>query len=304
MQDVDLILSLKFSTQAFLEAYMIRKGNNLTRIRGRISKIRTSQIRMRRRIWQRWNNPTGQSAPAFLIGCGRSGTSLIVYQLSKSWQTELYNEDNSAAFYKWRLRDLEIIENLIHQSYAKVVLFKPILDTYRINDLLTRFPDAKVLFAYRHFDDVINSSLKRFGITNRINHVDSWIQEDFREFAAALPPEATKAFIRSRWKPAMNPESGAALYWLFQNRLYFDLGLDRDERVKLISYEAVVSDPVNEFKSLCEFLGILYEPLIAEGVFSSSIKRDPPPYVDADIREDCEELRRRLTERESLKNIL
>jgi hypothetical protein len=241
--------------------------------------------------------------PAFLIGCGRSGTSLIVYQISKSWLTELYNEDNPAAFLRWRLRDLQVVEHLVARSYARVVLFKPILDTYRIHELLNRFPDAKVVFAYRHFDDVINSSLKRFGTDNRIHHVDSWILEDFKEFAACPPPEETKSFIRSRWRPGLNPQTGAALYWLFQNRLYFDLRLDRDERVKLISYEAVVANPVIEFQSLCSFLGIPYEPLISEGVYSSSIKKDAPPEVDELIRKDCETLWQTMTGRERLEKV-
>lgn len=282
---------------------MTTKGNNLLRIQGRINKLRASQNRYRRRLWQRLNNPAGLSMPAFLIGCGRSGTSLIVYQINKSWQTDLYNEDNPAAFYKWRLHDLEVIAKLIEQSYAKVVMFKPILDTFRINDLLSRFPDAKVFFAYRHFDDVINSSLKRFGINNRINHVNSWIHEDFHEFAACPPPEETKSYIRSKWRPALNSQTGAALYWLFQNRLYFDLGLDQDERVKLISYEAVVAGPVKEFEDSCGFLGIPYEPIIAEGVYSSSIKRDPPPDVDESIREDCEELWHTMTDRECIEKV-
>jgi hypothetical protein len=275
---------------------MVDKVRSVERIQGRINKFRNSQVKLRRRIWQRWKNPAGFAVPAFLVGCGRSGTSMLVYHLSKSWQTELYNEDNPAAFNKWRLKDFALIEDLVKSSNARVVLFKPILDTYQIRNFLTHFPSSRAIFAFRYYDDVINSSIKRFGVMNRINHVNVWIEEDFREFSEAPPPEATKEFIRERWNPTLSPESGAALYWLFQNRLFLDLGLDREERVKLVRYESVAADPFNEFQSLCQFLGIDFDPKISEGVFSSSIKRDPAPNIDPCIREECEALWKQLTQ--------
>jgi hypothetical protein len=220
---------------------------------------------------------------------------MIVHHLSKSWQMALYNENNPAAFERFRLRDLAVIESLINRSYAQVTLFKPILDTCQTRVLLSRFPAAKIIFAYRHYDDVINSSAKAFGTNSRLNHVQSWINDDFSEFAVP-PPEETKNYVRSRWKPSLSLESGAALYWLFYNRLFFDLNLDQDERVKLVCYESVVLDPAKEFESLCQFLGLEFKPQIIEGVFASSIGHDSPPQIDPDIRADCDELKQRLSQ--------
>jgi hypothetical protein len=222
---------------------------------------------------------------------------MLVRHLSRSFQLELYNEDNPEAFEKWRLREFSEVRKLVEQSYARVVLFKPILDTYRSNLLLTEFPESRLVFAFRHFDDVINSSLKRFGVLNRLNHVRSWIEDDFAEFAALSPPEDLKAYIRARWRPEHNPQTGAALYWLFQNLLYFHLNLDTNERVRLGCYEAVVTNPEPELRSLTEFLGFQYEPKISEGIFSSSINRNPEPEIDMAIRADCEELWRDLYQR-------
>lgn len=266
----------------------IRKVHSITR------NLHQVEIGLRRRIWHHWHNPIGQTMPGFLVGCGRSGTNMLVFHLSKLWQVELYNEDNPAAFQNWRLRDLSIIERLIARSHAQITIFKPILDTYRTNVLLSRFPTARLIFIFRHHTDVINSSLKKFGITNRIDHVNSWIKEDFDEFASAPPPENTKAAVRSRWKPSLSPESGAALYWLFQNRLYFDLGLHRNERVMLINYETVVSEPLREFERICQFLGVAFKPELAEGVYSSSVKRDPAPRIAGEILADCDDLWRSL----------
>jgi len=251
---------------------------------------------IRREVWQRIDNPTGAARPAFLIGCGRSGTSMLVHQLNKSMRIELYNEDNPAAFERWRLKELSVIDRLIAESHARVILFKPILDTYRARTLMAKYLDARFIFTFRHFDDVINSSLKRFGRMNRINHINSWIQDDFSEFKLEPPPNVSRTAIQELWRPGLSPEDGAALYWLFYNRLYYDLDLDKSERVMLMRYESVVSDPVRHFKALSEFLGLPYEPVLAEGVFSSSIRRESAPEIDLAIRKACEALWLRLSD--------
>jgi hypothetical protein len=248
------------------------------------------------------NNPSGESRPAFLIGCGRSGTSMLVHQLNKSFWVELYNEDNPDAFEKWRLRDLSIIDDLIERSYAAVILFKPILNTHQTHLLMARYPDAKFIFTFRHFNDVVNSSLKRFGRMNRIGHVNSWVSDDFNEFKAAPPPDRIKYLVRELWKPGLKPEDGGAMYWLFYNQLYYDLELDQSDRVMLIRYESVVAEPVRYFQALSNFLGLAYDSDLAEGVFASSVRRESAPQIDPEIRRTCDALWERLSadEREKL----
>lgn len=248
----------------------------------------------RRQIRQILDNPSGQSRPVFLVGCGRSGTNMVTRQLSKTYQVDLYNEDNLAAFDKWRLRDLSVIEELINFSRSRITLFKPILETHLARLLLERFPEGKVLFAFRHVNDVVNSGLKHFGDDNWRNRLNAWVDEDFAEFASAPPPDNSKEAVGSLWNSALSPASATAIYWLFYNRLYFDLGLHDDNRVMLVQYEASVLNPEKEFPRYCRFLGIRYSAQLAEGTYTSSIKRGEPFRVDEQIRVDCEELWQRL----------
>ena len=273
------------------------------KIRGAVNNLVSSGDELKRSLWQRWNNPSGRSTPAFLVGCGRSGTSMIVHQLDKSWRIDLFNEDNPAAFEKWRLRDLEVIAGLMRDSSAEIVVFKPILNTHQTRDLLAKFPESRVIFTFRQYDDVINSSLKRFGVDNRLNHIRSWMSNDFGEFKSADPPQETKQLIRSLWRPELNAQSGAALYWLFYNRLYYDLHLDQENRALLTRYETIVADPERHFKTICAFLGISYEPNLAEGVFASSIRRDPSPDIDPQVNAACEDLWQRLCQDEQLAQV-
>lgn len=253
-----------------------------------IDKARLLQeIELRKKIWQRLKNPRKITKPAFVVGSGRSGTSMLIFQLAKSWEIDLYNENHPKAFRNWRLRNLSEIEGLVEQSSARITLFKPILNTPQTPDLLVKFPDSKILFAFRHYHDVINSSIKKFGLLNRLDHVRKWIEEDFSEFSHYPPPETTKEAICSLWLPELGYEDGAALYWLFYNRLFLDLNLDQEERVLLVKYEAVVSQPEAEFKRICEFLELSFESKMIEGIHASSIHRDSIPTLDSRIENAC-----------------
>ena len=153
---------------------------------------------------------------------------------------------------------------------------------------------VRAIFTFRHYDEVINSSLKRFGAENRMNHVRSWMNEDFSEFSLEPPPEETKQFIQSRWQPSLSLESGAALYWLFYNRLYFDLGLDSRPNVLLVKYEDLCTDPEHHFKKLFGFVGCELSEAHLTDVYSSSIRKHDPPALGSDITSTCERLMHRL----------
>ena len=267
------------------------------------------QAGLRRLVWQRGHIPVRKSTPAFLVGNGRSGTSMIVRQLAKSWQVKLYNEGDPEAFENWFLRDFAVIEKLTRRSAAPLTLFKPIKDTYRTHQLLNAFTAAKVLFAFRHYDDVVNSARKKFfdgeghprspdGRPPRFEFPPAarWISDDFQEFSAAPPPEATRASLRRLWNPALNLESNIALHWLFLNRLFFDQGLDLHPRVRLIHYEKLVTLPTQEFRGILAFLNLTFDSRVLDGVFSTSVQRDQPPPLDPLVRENCEQVWRRLEE--------
>lgn len=219
---------------------------------------------------------------------------MLLHHLARSWAVDPYNENNDAAFEKYRLRPLDEIATLVDRSYAQIALFKPVLCTPHSCEYLTRFSDARLIFVYRHYNDVVNSSVKRFGPADRLSHVNAWIADDFNEFAPLSLPEPAIVAVRSLWKPTLGPESAAALYWLFYNRLYFDLGLHQEERAKLINYESLVDNPDIEIKGACDFLRLKFDPIMTAGIFSTSVGRDHSPPIEPEIISACENLWQRL----------
>jgi hypothetical protein len=256
-------------------------------------QLQAKQDALRKKT-MRMLNPVEQSRPAFLVGCGRSGTSMLVWQLEKSWQVELYNEDHPAAFDNYRFRTLPEIQQLIAASEAPMTMFKPILDTVQTVRMLEFFPDSLVIFSFRHYTDVINSSLKKFGTYNRITHIRDWVTTDFAEFDIVAPPEETKEFVRSFWAEDLTPEEGAAIYWLFYNQLYYDLGMRDEPRVLLVCYESLVTRPEEQLREVAAFLGLTWEDRMSDGVYASSIGKNQPPVMRKQIVEACEEMYERL----------
>lgn len=260
------------------------------RIRRRLSEV-VSHYRKSR--WQRRHNPSRISQPVFIVGCQRSGTNMLLNSLGRSLEVEVYNENNPLAFHNFHLISLERTERLIQQSYAKVVIFKPICETYKTKFFLEKFTRAKAIFIYRHFNDCINSMARAFG-DKQVQLLKYWLDTDFRSFATAPPSIEVRRLIQNLYHPGLSDVSSAAVYWLLWNQFYFDLGLNRNSRVKAVQYELLVRKPEEQFCQLCDFIGIKFDSFICEYVHNKSINKYPPPDIEPAIRNACEKLWERL----------
>jgi hypothetical protein len=253
--------------------------------------------RARKWPWQTvYARPRRQSRPAFVVGSGRCGSTMLAEQLWECWAVSRFDGNHPAAYERWKLRDLDTIESVVRASWAPVTLFKPMLDAYRTRSFLERFSDARVVFAVRTLDDVIRSSLRRFGPANRIGHVRAWIREDFAEFSSVPPPVETREAVRRHWSDDLGPEAGVALYWLFYNRLFYDLELDREPRVRVVQYERVIENPRSEMKGLSEFLGIPFEENMVRGIRTDSLGAGLAYALPHALRRECDSLAARLWE--------
>ena len=92
------------------------------KIRSVQNRLLAKQNEMKKNALRRRYNPEGTSVPIFLVGCGRSGTSMFIWQLDKSWQIKLYNEDHPAAFDDYRLRDYSVVARLTQESIAPYLI--------------------------------------------------------------------------------------------------------------------------------------------------------------------------------------
>ncbi|MBW2236275.1 MAG: sulfotransferase, partial [Deltaproteobacteria bacterium] len=275
----------------------LRRATRQPRKKAAAAAARLARVGARGERWarQRLQGPREGARPAFLVGCGRSGTNMLVDRLSRTWELDPINEYDPAAFHEWWLRDLDTVAAVAQRSRARTVLFKPILDTPRVPQLLEHFPEGRVLFAVRDWAPVVRSALALFGPENWPGRVAGWMGDDFAEFGTPLP-EGARQSVRALWRADLDPASAAALYWLFYTGLYFELGLDADPRVRPVRYEAVLEQPLAQLHGLCDFLGIGYRPRMAAGVEPRNRHASESLGVEPSIAEACDALYARFAD--------
>lgn len=227
-----------------------------------------------------------QPLAAFLVGSGRSGTDLLAHCLGQSTWVQPVNEDNPAAFANWRLRDLETLRAVVAGSSARLVLFKPIVETMRIGELLDQFEGARALFLFRNYRDSINSRSRFFG-DRQLPIIEEWMADDFLLFPGVASDVLDT--VRQAWRAAPTVDNAAGIYWLLYNLTYEVHRLGSDPRVMLVDYDRFVLEPAIALEKVTRFLGVPFRSAMIRQVKPGSVGKSRPPVLEPSIERLCEE---------------
>ena len=225
----------------------------------------------------------------FVAGVQRSGTNMLMQALERSLQTDVYHESDPRAFEGYEMHPPAVIDGLVRRSPAQLFVIKALSELQDLPELMERFAPAQTVWIYRDFHDVANS------MTASFRTVPDTVRRVAEEGEAAgwwgrgIAPE-TQEFLRRIMAQGPNAHSSAALMWYLRNRLFFDLGLDRDARVLLIRYEELVQEPEAILKKVTDFLGMPYRRRLAKGIHAASVGRRPMPELDPEVEAACQGL--------------
>ena len=86
----------------------------------------------------------GPARPLFIFGCQRSGTNMTMRVIYNCPETECYWENDEEAFDNYRLKKLDIVDNLIASSRPKVIAFKPITESQHDLDRVWRDQELEI----------------------------------------------------------------------------------------------------------------------------------------------------------------
>ena len=229
----------------------------------------------------------------FIAGMQRSGTNMVMDILERSLETDTYHERDQRAFDDYQMRDRAVIHGLINSSKAEYFIIKALCESQYLRSLLDEFEPSKALWVVRNFEDAVNSMMISFpGFAERIKLIA--VDRNACGWRGKDMSDETHAVIRSHCKPDINEATAAALKWYYRNVLFFEQGLDQDSRVKLISYEKLVTQPVEEAMRIFQFLGPEFHPRVVRWVSPRSIRRRPPPDIDKDVWVLCDDLMQRF----------
>jgi hypothetical protein len=253
---------------------------------------------LRKRRWRQAHGvEPGTAVPVFLVGVQRSGTNMIVRGLEAAPEFEVHNENDRRAFDRFQLRPLPDIRRIVEASGHRFVLFKPLCDSHRVDELLDQLGTVRpgrAIWAYRSVDGRVASALAKFGDVNlRVLRAVAAGNANGR-WQVQRMSEETLAFLAGFNYGAMSPASAAALFWYVRNVLVFELGLDQRPDVAVVSYDALLADPEEEMASLCRFLGFGWRPSLTAHIERRSAPGPGRLEIDRRVRERCEALAERL----------
>ena len=220
----------------------------------------------RRRRWARDHGRPGEAVAVLLVGVQRSGTNMLTHGLDEAPQVQVHNEGDGAAFERYRIRPLDEIARMVTASPHRVVLFKPLCDSHRTDELLdglaarTPGPPPRAIWAWRGVDGRVRSAVEKFESSNlqvlrawsRGQADDHWqvqrLSDHSREVIASVDLDAASA------------EDGAALFWYVRNRLLLETGLAERDDVVVVGYDAFLADPTTQMRRITDAVGLEFDP--------------------------------------------
>jgi hypothetical protein len=241
-------------------------------------------------------HPVQRKTPVFISGSNRSGTQMVCRAIGNSPHGWDYPEaDFSIAFERYSLRSHAVIDRLIRWSPAPLVSFGSILDSQFTDALLDRFQNSRAIWVFRRYEDAVNSSIRSWG-----GHQKNMMRQVSQGRLSHLGPRGLRIadenveLIRSLYSESLTDEDAGCLYWYMRNKVFFDLGLDRNPRVMALQYEDAVLNQERAFRSVFHFLGCPYHESVISDVFATSVGKQDWKGASAEISALCDGLKARL----------
>jgi len=239
----------------------------------------------------------GPDAVLLVLGCQRSGTTLMTRIFAADPRAKVYPEQSSMSAsdgHRLRLDDLDGIARRIAASRFPLVVLKPLVESQNTPDLLAAIGSARGLWMFRHYTDVARSNLTRFGIDNGICNLRS-ISRRAGDWRSERVSPQVAAVVDEHFSDAMDPWDAAALFWWARNALFFERGLDRRNDTRTCRYEELAGDPARVIREIYAFLRLPPPgPEPAARVSDRSVGLGREIHLSAPVRELCDDMHERL----------
>ena len=240
-----------------------------------------------------------QQSVLFIVGCQRSGNSIMQDVFNKDLNTKSYHEfsevssnDTEAGI---RLNTLDLVQKEFARVKAPLIVLKPLVESQNVPELLSYFENGLALWMFRHYKDVAQSNVKKFGPQNGINDLRPIVTGERNNWRSEKASPHVRETVARYFSEGMNPYDAAVLFWYARNSIFFDLELDRHPRVMMCSYEDFVLDPEKFVKSVYERLGRPYPAInLAAEVHANSRKKGKDIEVTPEIEQLAADLYQRL----------
>lgn len=264
-----------------------------------VRKVHKIFQRNKKRIYQSVNSKKIQKGILFIVGCQRSGTSMIQNILDTDLNTRCFGEFSKLSSNDTtrgiRLNSLELVKKEFSKVRAPFIVVKPLVESQNIPELLDYFDNSRALWMFRNYKDVALSNIKHFGVHNGLKDLRPIINNEPNNWRSEKISKHVRETISKYFSDDMNPYDAAVLFWFARNSIFFDLELDKNQRVMMNYYDDLVLDPEKYVRGIYQQMGQVYPAInMTAAVHSNSRKKGRDVELSPEIEQLAQELQDKL----------
>lgn len=236
--------------------------------------------------------------PTFILGTGRSGTTLLGVLLSMHYKVGFLNEPKALwhsilptedlvgnytdkeAFYKLT-RD-SVTPNIIRNAhklygfYLRVLGTERVIDKYpelifRVDFIKSIFHDAKFIFIIRNGYDTcisIDQWSQRKGNSTKDNSVEDWWGKDNRKWNLLVDEVVKNDDALGKYyddiKSISDQKNMAAVEWILTMKEGMQLLKNKTKNMQVIKFEDLTRNPEKTLNQIINFLDLPQDPKVIE----------------------------------------
>lgn len=241
-----------------------------------------------------------QCPKLFIMGCQRSGTTIIMDCLEGDYRTLSYGErckyNQPKGAELIRMQSPDRIRSRMQFIPVDGIALKPLVESQHAKVWLDTFPEGRIVWCFRRCTDVVSSMRKKWGLPVPRDLIGTMLDESSGLFRSESLSKNSKKLINDYYRQDMSGEDALALFWVIRNELFFEQGLDKHPRVRTLDYDKFVQNPVKVFQQMYDFWGVPFRPnRRLATISSSSVGKGADTNLSAPIRDLCDNMWERLS---------
>ena len=263
-----------------------------------LPKLQRKILLEKKKVYHSFLPPAEDKKILFILGCQRSGTTMMQKIFEKDMHAKVYGEFSKLSQHdrgRIRLNPLNQVKRELDKDTPPLVVMKPLVEAQNLKELLDYFPSSKALWMFRHFKDVAASNLVNFGEKNGIDDLRPIAQHDLHNWRSEGASDHVTEVVQQYFSEDMDQMDAAALFWYARNSLFFDLNMGENSRVMMCRYEDLVREPEANVKDIYEFASADYPgEEIIDSVSTSSVGKGQHVVLHPEIETLCNQMLKRL----------
>ena len=249
---------------------------------------------IRKRILFRLKPRYKKTLPVFIMGCGRSGTTMMLDIFHSDMRIETLGENDSKIAGNNYMLKYEKLTPAIYNSRAAVMVMKPILNSFDAKKILMNYEKAVIIWLLRDYKDMVASSMKKFGNRVALSIKDLIVKNTGGNWISTGIHSETKQILQELDYSAISDLDWMALVWWSVNRTIIIDNLTNQRGFTLLRYENFVDNQYTLLNKIYDSIGLRNELSSSNFVHTKSIGKGSDIELNPIVDRMCSNLKEEL----------